>query len=230
MPKPSRNQRRRKKLAERHNRRRRLVPPPQRYTNEQIADAVHHAVCAHTGSDGFGHCRLYAVAGWVLLQRLGYRNVVPQAGRLSLMPDPADPTLWLDMDPAFGLLGEIHCWLVIPPGKPAPGQHEMSGDMQVVDFAARHYRSYAERLPSIHSADDGSFPITGWLQEEPPVVLWTAWANLPPWVRVSAQEKPTNRLLRSLDVGEGRLLLRAAVAFLGEHGDKDNNQQTKRLT
>jgi hypothetical protein len=104
MPKPSRNQRRRKKLTERHHRRRRLVPPPQRYTKEQIADAVHHAVCAHSGSDGFGHCRLYAVAGWLLLQHLDYRNVVPQAGRLSLMPDPSDPTLWLEMEPAFGLL------------------------------------------------------------------------------------------------------------------------------
>lgn len=228
MPKPSSNQRRRKKLAERHHRRRRLVLPPQRYTHEQIADAVHHAVCDHSGSDGFGHCRLYAVAGWVLLQHLGYRNVVPQAGRLSLMPDPFDPTLWLEMDPGFGLLGEIHCWLVIPPTKPAPGQHEMSGDVQVVDFAARHYRSYVERLPVIHPADDGSFPINGWRHEEPPKYLWTAWATLPPWVRVSAQETPTNRLLQSLDVDEGRSLLRSAVAFLGLRSDI--SQQSKRLT
>ena len=35
-----------------------------------IAQAIHDAVCTFSGSDGFGLCQLYTVAGYALLGRL----------------------------------------------------------------------------------------------------------------------------------------------------------------
>jgi hypothetical protein len=111
------------------------------YTQPQIAQAVHQAVCTHTGTDGLRCCRFYAVTGLLLLRYLGHERAVPQSGMLGLQPDPAD-TRWLAMDPAKGLIGEPHCWVALPDGE--PDLHPGHANVQLIDFAARHYARYVE--------------------------------------------------------------------------------------
>jgi hypothetical protein len=99
----------------RHNRERRKAPPSSRRSTtgtyqielpqhvgpvvletppEIYAEAVHRAVCEFSGSDGFGQCSLYAVAGFglMVLTKLPLGSCYPQVGSLYLQPDPTDPT------------------------------------------------------------------------------------------------------------------------------------------
>jgi hypothetical protein len=207
MARLSRDQKRKKKLAERAKRRPQHQLQPH-YGKAQIAEAVHHAVCQHTGTDGFGYCRWYAACGWLLLQSLGYEKAVLQSGRLSLHPDPNDPTLWIEMDPSHGVIGELHCWVVLPDENLPPGRHRMGQNVQVIDFAARHYRSYVERTPMLGGSQ------ARWRRENPPDFIWDSLNRLPPWLLLSAQEQATNSILRSLNVREGKSLLMLAQSRL----------------
>jgi hypothetical protein len=86
---------------------------PRLMERNRIAQAVHNAVQAYTGTDGFQFCRLYSVTGWLLLASLGYDRTVMQSGRLVLAPDP-DSADGFAMDPEYGIPGEIHSWLALP--------------------------------------------------------------------------------------------------------------------
>lgn len=205
----SRDQKRKKKLAERHERLAARPKPLLPYSKEQIAEAVHRAVCQYTGSDGFGFCRWYAICGWLLLLDLGYKNVVLQAGRLSLQPDPDEPTQWIEMDPSHGVLGELHCWLVLPDQNMSAGRQPLGRNVQVIDFAARQYRNYVERLSMI----DGEPPQWRWASS--PDFIWHSFEELPSWLLVSAQEEPTNAIYQSLNVTEGKCLLALVKSHLG---------------
>lgn len=194
MSRLSRDQKRQKKVGERRERLAARQNPVLSANKEQIAEAVHRAVCQYAGSDGFGFCRWYAICGWLLLQDIGYKNVVLQAGRLALQPDPDKPTRWIEMDPSHGVAGEFHCWLVLPDQIMSAGSRPMGRNVQVIDFAARQYRSYVERLSMI----DGDPPRWRWVSS--PDFIWHSFDELPPWLLVSAQEKTANAIYRSLSV------------------------------
>jgi hypothetical protein len=172
----------------------------------RIAQAVHNAVVRYTGGDGFQHCRLYAVTGWLLLSSLGCDRTVLQAGRITLVPDPDSPD-GFEMDPSHGVLGEIHCWLALPDQTPPPGRHEVADNVQLIDFAARFYRRYCEDLPSVNGLS------VQWTRPDPPLYIWGYRNQLPDWLGLSAQAKPTNGLLASLDKTEGPELLRLAKKY-----------------
>ena len=109
---------------------------------DRIAEAVHHAVCDFTGSDGFGLCMLYAVAGSGLLGRAFGEKFYPQAGSMAVLADK--PDVWVTMDASNFATGEFHCWL----GRP------MGGDrVELIDFTARHYRDYCDRLIDVTGFD-----------------------------------------------------------------------------
>src|SRR5438270_5419806 len=88
------------------------LPPPG--VRQGIAEAVNRAVGEFTGSDGFGYCYLYALAGWRLAREVTGRDYLLQAGVLRVLADPPDGWLvmraWED-----GLWrGEFHCWFARP--------------------------------------------------------------------------------------------------------------------
>src|SRR4051794_32826876 len=61
-----------------------------------IAESVHRTLCDFSGSDGCGHCMLYAVAGMAILGQVFDRKIYPQAGSLGVLVEP--PDRWLVMD------------------------------------------------------------------------------------------------------------------------------------
>jgi hypothetical protein len=101
---------------------------------KRIANAVHSAVQTYTDSDGFQHCRLYCLTGWLLLLGMGYERTVMQAGRLVIAPDKDDETNCFEMNPEYGVLGEIHCWLALPDQQLEPGRHHLGENVQLIDF------------------------------------------------------------------------------------------------
>src|SRR4051794_32600880 len=107
------------------------------YSRQQIADAVHLAVCEYTQSDGFGHCPVYATCGMTLLMRLGYQHPLIQAGAAWIGSDPDDPDLGAYFDPSNVEAGEFHSWIALTKTKPAEGRSRAPGDMQIIDFSAR---------------------------------------------------------------------------------------------
>jgi hypothetical protein len=131
------------------------------------ADAVHRAVCDFTGTDGFGACMLYAVAGWSLLVGIEGEAWHLQAGTARMLADPPDG--WVEFDgarPGALARGEFHCWVAKqssrPQGRPAA----------LVDFSSRHVQRMCremlmagERLP--------------WSQPPPPPVIWTEGEQSP---------------------------------------------------
>ena len=180
----------------------------------RIAEAVHRAVCEFSGTDGCGLCMLYAIAGAGLLGRVFGSTLHPQAGSLSVLADP--PDRWMTMDASNFANGEFHCWL----GRPSGG-----GGAELIDFAARHYRAYCERLldvsgfqaiePGIYVRRDepaeGLFRPT-WNREAPPDYVW-AEGLLPEWLRLVPDHEATEavwaNMLGHLDEYEG--LVRLAV-------------------
>jgi hypothetical protein len=183
----SRDQRRRKKLKSRQQRTNRHSAALDR---DRIAEAVHHAVCDYTGTDGSGQCAMYAVAGMGLL--LGLReNACVQIGALCLQPDPGDPTAWISMDPANGW-GEVHAWLALWKRPPSPGVSP--SDVEIIDLSARHYRRYVEDMPSI--LPPGVAPIEKvWRQPGEPAYLWGTKDRLPKWVGFTVTEGLSRELM-----------------------------------
>jgi hypothetical protein len=162
-------------------------------------------VCAYTGGSGFRRCRWYTLCGWLLLYHLGYTTATVQAGRLALQPDPTDPTLWIEMDPSQGVLGEIHCWIAVPGADLPPGRHEMTSAVEVVDFTARHYADYVAQA----RLEDGS--AARWKREKPPAFIW---GQAPEWAIFDTQGEPTKHLIEGLEHAEGRDLLVLAHKYL----------------
>ena len=150
---------------------------------DRIAEAVHQAVCEFTGSDGFGLCMLYSVAGMGVPSAFNHR-LYPQAGTLGVLIDP--PDYWMVMDaegfePSVG--GEFHCWL---------GGPSSSGDVELIDFSARHYKRYCGGLIDVTDFDvvspglyvrrdlpvETHKPMT-WNREDPPAYVWLGVKSCP---------------------------------------------------
>lgn len=162
-------------------------PVTLRTAPEIYAEAVHRAVCEFTGTDGFGHCQIYTLAGYGLLTvaKPPHGTPHPQAGALYLNPDPADTECWHVFDPEGSGIkrGEFHSWVAFDSGV-------------FVDFAARHYARYSDEIrhhSGIMGQGEGctlyaldSTARAGWNRPDPPVVLWGSPATFPEWVRLAA--------------------------------------------
>lgn len=170
------------------------------HTKFQISEAVHRGVCRHGGTDGRGHCRWYALGGFLLLRFLGM-DVHIQTGALNLQPDPDDPTLWIQMDPSSGILGEFHCWLASPVEGVIGGDRMKAGT--VIDFSSRHFARYVE--------DGGAGT---WRREGPPSFIWAAVADLPTWYEATSQEGPSRAVASSITEREMKDLGRCVLLAL----------------
>jgi hypothetical protein len=179
------------------------------YSKRQIADAVHFGVCQFTQSDGFGHCHRYAACGLATLIRLGVKRPMIQAGELRLYGDPTDPTRCLAMDPEFGETPVILVWVAIA-YVDARGRPREGGDHQVVDFAARHYRNYFERLNLISAPET-----LAWKRPEgPPDFVWAAPRDIPEWVMLRVQGRASESVLSNLNAREAAQMSALAMAYL----------------
>jgi hypothetical protein len=188
----------RRRLAKKQ-RNRRPYDPSDFSWRDDIADAIHRAVCEFTGSDGFGHCHAYSVAGFGVLNHLyAEPKCWINAGKARIFHDPSDPTLCVEMgtDP---MAGDYHCWNVL---------EGLSGVI-LVDFAARHYKRYCWCLINCNEweevdSGDGGFllvkrdeplgPTGGmtWKHPfEPPEFLWCSPDDLPSWLHLVADKHAT---------------------------------------
>ncbi|QDV37715.1 hypothetical protein [Tautonia plasticadhaerens] len=158
----------------------------------RIAEAVHRAVCEFSGTDGCGHCMLYAVGGAGILGRVFGRTYHPQAGSMAVLVDP--PDLWMTMDATNFSGGEFHCWL---------GRQTGGGRVEMIDFASRHYRAYWDRLvdaSEFEAIESGMYvrrdePLEGhsrpkWNREAPPDYVWTE-GLLSEWLRLVPDRQAT---------------------------------------
>ncbi|QDV37600.1 hypothetical protein [Tautonia plasticadhaerens] len=153
-----------------------LSPIPYPADQAQIAEAAHRAVCEVTGTDGFGKCLAYAVAGYALLGDAGY---MIQAGTLTIVADPSNPAGagLIRMDASNGGFdrGEYHAWLA----------RQVGHRVEVVDLAARHYRRYVNEVNPVSDAItlpgggalwviDRTEDRIRWTRPgEPPTFVWT---------------------------------------------------------
>jgi hypothetical protein len=162
----------------------------------RIAEAVHDAVCDFSGRDGFGLCMLYAVAGAGLMGRVFGLTYHLQAGSMSVLADPPDG--WVTMDASNFAAGEFHCWLARPKG---------NDRVELIDFTARHYRNYCERLIDMTGfdlagpglfvrRDDGSGECVrpSWNRQNPPEYVWTE-ALPTEWLRLVPDRQATEAVL-----------------------------------
>ena len=137
-----------------------------------LAEAVHAAVCDFTGTDGYGACMLYTVAGWSPLVALDSEAWHLQAGSARILADPPDG--WLEMNGALpGALerGEFHCWLAKAPPHP---QAQQAQPAALVDFSARHFQRMCQEMPL--PEERGRIPYT---QPPPPPFIWTTGQQSP---------------------------------------------------
>jgi hypothetical protein len=100
-----------------------------------------------------------------------------------------------------GVLGEIHGWLALPDQTSPPGRHQLADNVQLIDFSARFYRRYCGDLHSIEPHN------LRWTRPDPPAYVWGYKDQLPMWLRLSAQPKPTDGLVATLDKPEAQELL-----------------------
>lgn len=143
----------------------------------RIADAVHHAVCEFTDSDGYGRCLLYAVAGAHLASRVFGTLYMPAAGSLGILADPPDGWVVYDVQDAGIEGGTFHAWF-------NRLEHQSHGRaLEVVDLSSRHFKAYANQ-PHITdcSKSENGFIFTfehpekhiGWNRfNNPPNYVWT---------------------------------------------------------
>jgi hypothetical protein len=136
-----------------------VYPIPSEQEQARYAEAVHRAVCEVTESDGFGECLAYARASYALLADQGWTI---QVGQMVIIADPAKGlsgggAVILGKDKDFWQ-GQYHAWLA-----------RLNGSkIEIVDFTARHYRTYAET--SLNAPPE-------WNRPDPPTWLWNATGN-----------------------------------------------------
>ena len=170
--KTSRTKTRERQLAAIRERRARETERPA--IRDHIAEAVHRAVCRHTGTDGLGFCHHYAVGGHGLLRRVFKKELHLQAGSLHILLDD-DSDLTTSMDGSNWRNGELHIWLA---------NQDAAGRYEIVDFAARHYRAYHEQLPRVC----GEW--AEWNRPDPPLYIW-CYDRPPHWLKLIALPEPT---------------------------------------
>lgn len=192
------------KILERPNR----LYIPRHFVRSRMAEAVHRAVCDVTGTDGSGHCLLYAVAGAVLAKEVLGRDYFVQAGSLSLLADPPDGAIMIDASGGGVERGEYHCWLAHP-----------DPERELVDFASRHFKHYVEDMLTIEQAHgpllilaDEQNRIT-WNRPDPEPYIWTDGRQTA-YARYVPTEEACNRVWNLIltNQAEMRELYRAASA------------------
>lgn len=140
-----------------------------------LAQAVHLAVAEFTASDGFGHCYLYAAAGWRLACEVLEQPYLLQAGSLRILADPPDGWLSMPLHPDGLRQGAYHCWF---------SRADESGSLaEVVDLSARHHKRWANqnRQPRPNSAT----PVQWTRPEDPPDFVWSE-PPFPTWMGLVA--------------------------------------------
>ena len=168
----------------------------QRAGRARMAEAVHEAVCQVTGSDGFGHCPLYAWAGAVVASVVTggdydlhagavtvWTGDVNANGELALRIDP--PGAEFD-HPLLGTMpggmanGELHAWFSPRPTGLVPGvvTEIRKADLVVADFGMRHLRR--------HAAEAGM----PWEREPLPAYCWASLPNVGARLRVDYEPEP----------------------------------------
>ncbi len=191
----------------------------QRPDQRRIASAVHRVVCESTGSDGYGQCLRYAVAGSTILTALTGRLWLPQVGTLKLWPDPDnDEGLEWNADLGGMEAGEFHAWIVGPlPERCRPGKSRVEGAIQLVDFAARHYRRMAEGTMLVHDVRCSPGGVILTLDHESVKPVWRRqeieylWVHqLPEWIVLRPKQRDTEDVLRR--IAEFRDLVQKAKA------------------
>jgi hypothetical protein len=163
-----------------------------------VAEAVHQTVCDETGSDGFGHCMLYAIVGAFTARHVFGHDYLPQAGSLLLQHDPADPDCWVTFDArGNGIVsGEFHAWF----GRVAPKSTGMALPLEIADLCSRHYPKLVELPPILHRETQirGDLAATvvvpsgvchSWKRPEPcPPYVWTDGCRQLDWVNLVSDE------------------------------------------
>jgi hypothetical protein len=145
---------------------------------DRVAEAIHRSVCEFSGTDGFGECLLYAIAGMGLLGRGFGQKIYLQAGTMAVLAEPPDGWWVMDAEKGFvpGYGGEFHCWL---------GGPSNTGGVELIDFTARHYKRYCSDLvdatqwdlvaPGLYvrrdEPEEASSRIA-WSREDPPSYVW----------------------------------------------------------
>lgn len=178
----------------------------------RIAEAVHQAVCQVTGSDGFGHCALYASVGAAVMSAATGAEYVVNAGRLEVGtgardPEDGDAETYLGMDPALsGYSGrEFHAWILRrPPGMAVGTVFQADpGSVEVADLSMRHYRAMAEGIGLT------------WQREALPPWYWGPLASLREMrVNLYADAEMTAMLLREQPFGPVEVAAWLAVRLL----------------
>ena len=139
-----------------------------------IAEAVHRAVCEFTNSDGCGRCFHYALAGWALACVLFEREYTLQAGSLYIIADPPDGAVAFEPGQYGFERGEYHCWFS------APGKNGKMAEF--VDLSSRHYKRLVERAVqaiNVTEIEGGSLiavvadRIEWKRKDNPPDFIWT---------------------------------------------------------
>lgn len=168
-----------------------------------IAKVVHHAVCEFHQDDGLGHCAHYAVGGAMLISALTKQIYMPQCGSLYVSGDPDDPNLCMSMQAQDGGLhaGEFHTWIVGPLDNVKPGPRQIPDEMEIVDFAARHFRRWGESARTLSDripVEGGQLllfelggPRQKYLRPDLPYI-WCPWKDKPEWVGYKVDDAATN--------------------------------------
>ena len=150
-----------------------------------IAEAVHRAVVEVAGGDGYGHCFLYAVAGWSLAREVLGGDYWLQAGSKRLLVAPPDGWLYLNAT-ADGLVrGDYHCWFA----RAGPG----GAVAELVDLSSRHYRRWADSNRAV--APGAAAPLRWSWPADPPPFVWQEGA-LSDWLGLVAEAPLTAAFLR----------------------------------
>jgi hypothetical protein len=181
------------------------MPLPSLVLRETAADAVHRAVCALTGDDGYGHCDLYALAGHALLPAITRLDYMPQVGSFAARVDPPDGWFQICAEEGGMARGEYHCWLGLPgadTGRRDRGVNVYSVG-QIVDFGLRHVPAMVARMPQIRRVlhEQESFVVLE-LTPAPDVIRYTRDVDFPPYLWVEGE--PPGDLVYIPDVGAMR--------------------------
>jgi len=178
-----------------------------------IAEAVHRAVCDFTESDGCGRCFHYALAGWVLANSLLNPSYTLQAGKLYILADPPDGAVAIEPGQHGFQRGEFHCWFALP-GSGAKVA-------EFVDLSSRHYRRLVEQGIQASGVTDTEvaaivmLPATRiqWTRKEnPPAFIWTD-GTFPDVMQASPTEAATNGFYQAVKDSGDRFKPMVALAW-----------------
>ncbi len=155
-----------------------------------IAEAVHHAVCEVTKTDGLDQCLHYVFAGSSLFERIYRRRHMVQVGTLTIITNTTPPYTARVCGEGCNLdEGDFHAWIAC-----------LEGDGALIDFSARQYR------PMTHGS------VFGWEREDPPSYVWFDRQHCPDWLLFDPSKDATYEyyVTRHMDFPGGKQLIALA--------------------